>query len=126
VTALRALSQSICRLIRPILWVTCVLFILVVVAGGGLLWRLSAGPVPIHFLTPYLEDALATALGGRQIHVQQTIVAWDVGAKSLELQARQVTVGESSAPRACLVLYDVWTTSDRLSRYLIISKISTF
>jgi hypothetical protein len=69
-----------------------VLFILVVVAGGCLLWRLSAGPMPIHFLTPYLEDALATALGGRQIHVQHTILAWDVGAKSLELRARQVTV----------------------------------
>ena len=91
-TSLRSLPQSIYRLIRPLLWVTCVLFILVVVAGGGLLWRLSAGPMPVHFLTPYLEDALATALGGRQIHVHQTILAWDVGAKSLELQTRQVTV----------------------------------
>src|SRR5262249_2475402 len=48
--------------------------------------------MPVHFLTPYLEEALAAALGGRRINVHTTVLAWDVGAKSLELRARQVTI----------------------------------
>ena len=69
---LKTLPHLIRRLARLTLWVTLGLCMLVIVLGGWLLWRLSAGPVPMPFLTPYLEDALAPALGGRRLHVQNT------------------------------------------------------
>jgi hypothetical protein len=94
-TSFQTLHYIVRRLVRLTLWVTCVLFVLGVVLGAGLLWRLSTGPMQVHFLTPYLEDALASALGGRRIHVQNTILAWNVEAKSLELQARQVAIRQS-------------------------------
>ena len=73
--------------------------------------------MPVYLLTPYLEDALATALGGRQIHVQQTILVWDVGAKSLELQARQVTVRQhDNTPLVSIPTIDVKLSTRALLR----------
>jgi len=71
----------------------------------------------VHFLTPYLEDALATALGGRQIHVQNTILAWDVEAKSLDLRARQVTVRQpDNTPLVTIPSIDVKLSARALLR----------
>jgi hypothetical protein len=85
------------RLIKLTLWVTCVLFLLVAVLGGGLLWRLSSGPMQVHFLTPYLEDALTAALGGRRTNVHTAVLAWDVGERALRYVPNRSSFGRVTA-----------------------------
>lgn len=83
------------RVAKISLWVVCGFLALVVVLGGLLLWRLSAGPMHLSFLTPYLEEALNDSLSGRSSKVQDTVLAWNVKAKSLDLRVNQVTVLDS-------------------------------
>jgi hypothetical protein len=83
------------RMAKISLWVLCGVLALVVVLGGLLLWRLSAGPMHLSFLTPYLEQALNDSLTGRSAEVQDTVLAWNVKAKSLDLRVNQVTVLDS-------------------------------
>src|SRR5262249_44171414 len=71
-------------------------------------WRLSAGPMQVHFLTPYLEAALAAALGGRRTTVHTTVLAWDTAAKNLEVRARQVIIQQGDGtPLVTLPTVDV-------------------
>jgi hypothetical protein len=71
----------------------------------------------VHFLTPYLEDALTAALGGRRTSVHTTVLAWDVGAKSLEVRAQQVIIRQSDGtPLVTLPTVDVKLSAGALVR----------
>lgn len=77
------------------LWILGGLVVLSVVLGSLLFWRLSAGPMSLSFLTPYLEDALTASLAGRSVDVQDTILAMDVAGRSMDLRARDVTIRDA-------------------------------
>ncbi|WP_374443945.1 DUF3971 domain-containing protein [Stella sp.] len=52
-------------------------------------WRLSAGPISLEFLTPYLEEALSEP-DGRRIEIGQTVVVWRGWEANPELRAETV------------------------------------
>jgi hypothetical protein len=70
----------------------CGLLAFMLVLSGSLLWRLSAGPMSLDFLTPYLEDALTASLPGRRVTVAETVLVWDMQRYSLDLRAHAVTI----------------------------------
>jgi hypothetical protein len=75
----------------------------------------------VNVLTPYLEDALAATLGGRRVSVHTTVLAWDVGAKSLELRARQVTIQQrDDTPLATIPIIDVKLNAGALLRGTVV------
>lgn len=62
--------------------------LLVVVAGAALLaWRLSQGPLPLDFLTPYIEDALADPEGAFSVRLERTELTWGGWGESVDLRA---------------------------------------
>ena len=55
-------------------------------------WRLSAGPVRIDFLTPYLEQALDNPARGLRVDIGEMVVRWAGWARNVDLQAREIRV----------------------------------
>lgn len=60
--------------------------------AGVAVWRLSAGPISVDFLTPYLEGAFAGGESGLKVEIGETIVTWEGWARTLDLRARRVIV----------------------------------
>ncbi|MDX1575341.1 MAG: AsmA-like C-terminal domain-containing protein [Kiloniellales bacterium] len=58
---------------------------------GLFVWRLSTGPVPIDFLTPYLENSFADNERGLTLQVEETVLDWGQ-AQTIELRARDVRI----------------------------------
>lgn len=96
------------RLITFFCWIVGGLLALSLLLGGLLAWRLSHGPLPLGILTPYLEEALTTALAGQRTEVQETALVWDREAHHLELRTRQVTIwNQTEAVLATIPAVDV-------------------
>ncbi len=55
-------------------------------------WRLSQGPLPVSFLTPFVEQAANDQLTDNQIDIEDMVIAWADGQGALELQAVNVTI----------------------------------
>lgn len=54
-------------------------------------WRLHAGPVPLDFLTPHLEEALNASRGGR-VDIDRTVAVWAGWRNAIDIRATGVTV----------------------------------
>ncbi|BBK33362.1 hypothetical protein STHU_39960 [Allostella humosa] len=52
-------------------------------------WRLSAGPIEVEFLTPYLEEALSDP-AGQQVEIARTVIVWQGWSGNPELRAEGV------------------------------------
>ena len=68
-------------------------------------WRLSAGPVALDFLTPYVEDALAGTTAGpvARIGIGGTMLRWRGFERPLDLAATDVVLyGPDDEPIAVL------------------------
>lgn len=59
---------------------------LLLVGAGLLLWRLSAGPIAVPFVTPILEAALAADDSGYDVDVGETWLDWSGLNQSMELR----------------------------------------
>jgi len=68
--------------------------VLVVLAGIAL-WRLSAGPVPVDFLTPYLEEAFNDREDGTTVEIGETVLTWVDWSRNFDLRARQTSVRDA-------------------------------
>lgn len=55
----------------------------VVVAG----WRLSEGPIPLDFATPYIVEALTPEDGAFDIEFDRTVVTWQSDRRAVEVHA---------------------------------------
>ncbi|MGH7186845.1 MAG: hypothetical protein ACREIB_11295, partial [Pseudomonadota bacterium] len=55
-------------------------------------WRLSAGPVQLNFLTPRFEEALADPASGVTVKVGATQLVWAGWARTIDLHAHGVAV----------------------------------
>lgn len=55
-------------------------------------WRLSQGPLPVSFLTPFVEQAANDQLENNRIDIEDMVIAWADGQGALELQAVNVTI----------------------------------
>lgn len=62
------------------------LFVLVLLAA----WRLNAGPVEVHFLTPYLEAALKPDSGEYDISIGATELRWGGWDRTVDLSVSDV------------------------------------
>ena len=63
------------------------------ILGAALAWRLTAGPVSLTFLTPYLEEALNRDRGGDLgIRLGRTVLTWAGWDRPLDIRARDVTI----------------------------------
>jgi len=63
------------------------------VAGLALLvglavWRLSAGPITLDFLTPYIEQALSSPNGAYTLELDHTVLVWSRRDHTLDIRAR--------------------------------------
>ena len=84
-----------------------VLVAVVVVAAAGLAWRLSAGPLALGFLTPYLEEALNLDTRGRyRVAVNETILTWGGWQRTLDIRGRGLKV-VTAAGEVALALPEV-------------------
>jgi Protein of unknown function/AsmA-like C-terminal region len=64
----------------------------VVILLGVLTVRLSQGPLPVNFVSPYLVEALKGIDPGIDVAIGETVVIWSEGAHTLQLRARDVRV----------------------------------
>ncbi|HYB08044.1 MAG TPA: AsmA-like C-terminal domain-containing protein [Alphaproteobacteria bacterium] len=64
---------------------------LVIVAALAL-WRLSAGPISLDFLTPYFESALSATDNRFSVRLDSTVLLWDGWSRPLDLRARGIHV----------------------------------
>lgn len=71
-----------------------------IVAAGA--WRLTAGPISLAFLTPYLQDAMSLGgADGLRIEIGDTILAWQgfdrgVGISLVDVRFRDTTGAEAA------------------------------
>lgn len=57
------------------------------IAAGFLFWRLNQGPIPLDFLTPYLERALSAEEKGLRARIGSTRLIWAGWERAVDLQA---------------------------------------
>ena len=65
------------------------------VLGGIAVWRLSSGPVPVDFLTPYLEEAFNDREDGTTIEIGETVLTWENWSRNFDLRARQTNLRDA-------------------------------
>jgi hypothetical protein len=63
-----------------------------VALGGLVAWRLHAGPVPLDFLTPHLEEALKTEGRGYTVDIDETVAVWAGWRNAVDIIATDVIV----------------------------------
>ncbi len=63
-----------------------------VALGGLVAWRLHAGPVPLDFLTPHLEEALKTEGRGYTVDIDETVAVWAGWRNAVDIVATDVIV----------------------------------
>ncbi len=51
-------------------------------------WRLTAGPISLAFLTPYFETALSSSDGSLAIRLNDTVLTWAGWDRTLEIRLR--------------------------------------
>ena len=62
-----------------------------VVAGMAFV-LLSRGPIPLDFLTPYIEGALSPAGGPVGVRIESTLLTWDGWQKPVDVRAKHVRI----------------------------------
>ncbi|MBI3507206.1 MAG: hypothetical protein HY059_20415, partial [Proteobacteria bacterium] len=65
---------------------------LLLVGAGVLLWRLTAGPILVPFVTPVLEAALGHSATGLAIDVGETWIDWSDRSRTIQLRVNDVRV----------------------------------
>ncbi len=55
-------------------------------------WRLSQGPLPVSFLTPFVTQAANDQLPGYRVSISDMVIAWVDSTGTLELQAVDVAI----------------------------------
>ncbi len=84
------------RVVKIVSRILLGLMAVVVVAAVAAVWRLSSGPIPVNFLTPYLEEALADIESGDTVEIGDTVVAWDSDRSDLALVVRNLHAMQAS------------------------------
>lgn len=74
------------RLIRILSAIGAGAFVLLLIVA----WRLSSGPIEVHFLTPYVEEALRPERGEYEIDIGATELRWAGWNRALDLSVSDV------------------------------------
>lgn len=78
--------RSLRRTFRWTLQLMGVLIVGAVILTGVVAWRLTSGPLSIGFLTPYFENALSDSNKFFQIDVEDTILTWVGGDRTVDIR----------------------------------------
>lgn len=63
-----------------------------VALGGLVAWRLHAGPIPLDFLTPHLEEALKSEGRGYSVDIDKTVAVWAGWRNAVDIVAARVVI----------------------------------
>lgn len=75
------------RSLRITLDVIAGLFVLVILMGLLLIWRLNQGPIHSAVLTPYIESTIGRIFPGTQVKIDHTLLTWDNVSRTLTFHA---------------------------------------
>lgn len=67
------------------------------------IWRFASGPVPLNFLSPYVQEALANSSPGYTWEFEQTILDWTDLRPALEISITGVRVRDSSGALVAMI-----------------------
>jgi hypothetical protein len=96
-------SNSTLRLTLEI----CVVFIiLIAIAVGGLMWRLSQGPISVSFAKSYIEEALSQATEDLSVRVEDIVFSWPDFAGRFQLDVTGLRVQKGTAADASALAID--------------------
>jgi hypothetical protein len=73
-------------LLRGFVKFLSIVFLSLIILIGALLWRLSAGPISIDFLTPYLQSILQVNQNGFDIKLESTTLGWSSSNQSFDIR----------------------------------------
>ena len=62
-------------------------------------WRISRGPIPLHFLTPQIEAALAPPDGSTTVDIGSTALEWDPIDRDLDVRVHDLRILGSGGAR---------------------------
>lgn len=84
--------------VRSLFQLLGALIVVLLIALTLLAWRLSAGPIALDFLTPYIEEALTSAESGFAVRLDGTVLTMAPSGRMIEVRALGVRsmVGEQS------------------------------
>jgi hypothetical protein len=91
------------------------------ILAGIAVWQLSAGPISLAFLTPYIERALSPADARFRVKIQDTVLTWAGWRRPVDVRARGVqiyAVGEG-APLATLPQVSIGLSGPALFRGMV-------
>ena len=74
-----------------------------IVLAGGLVWRLSSGPISIASVTPYIESALSDPSDGRRVAIGASSLIWDPTDRAIEVRADRVSVFDAGGQAVMVV-----------------------
>lgn len=60
---------------------------------------MSAGPIDISFLTPYVEDAINSPESPVNVKIEDTVLTWGGWERAVDIVARNVVVASAEAPK---------------------------
>ena len=80
------------RAIKLALSVLAAVFASVAILFAVLAWRLSAGPISLGFLSPYVADAFKSGDSNYRVEFSDTILSWAGWERSLDILVRDVRV----------------------------------
>ncbi len=98
------------KTLRRLTMITLVLLALLVVAGAGLFWRLSQGPVSLASFQGRIEQAINKQLSGLSISLDDTVIELDSESLVPHVRARNLVLRDkdgavlASAPKAGVAL----------------------
>ncbi len=78
------------RTTRIVIEVVAAIVGVILLTAGFAAWRLTSGPIPLDFLTPYVTQALSSE--SVRIEFHNTVLAWQGWRRAVEVEVRDVRV----------------------------------
>ncbi len=92
----------------------------IAVLVGVAAWRLSAGPVTLSFLNPYIVEALSPDNGAFRVEIEDTVLTWKGWDRTFDIRARGVrAIGEGEIELARVPEIAVSLSVGALTRGLV-------
>ena len=108
------------KTVRRLTIIALVFLAVLVIAGAGVFWRLSQGPVSLAFLQNRIESAINKQLSGLTISLSDTVLELDPESFVPHVRARNLVLTDTdgtvlaSAPKAGVTVKETWLLLGRV------------
>lgn len=92
------------------------------ILAGLAIWRLTLEPVPLRFLTPYIERALTSEDGSFTVDIEDTVLTWEGWERLVDVRARGVQIVGDKGPLATLPEISIGLSAQALLRGMVAPK----